>query len=69
MTHQQSITCTLVPESERLSTVDALFGINYVLRLEPAVFGFAETCAEHFHLLREFMMGYAEVKAILRAID
>ena len=139
MTNQESITSTLVPESERLAIADRLFGINYVLRLEPTVFGFAEqlaapgynggywqfhslanggfymaprtdtifdincpngfegklsadalgivaclyayshlsfgdgsfaeTCAEHYHWLREFMMGHAEVKAILRAID
>lgn len=30
---------------------------------------FSETCAEQYHLLREFMYGHAEVGAILRAID
>jgi len=30
---------------------------------------FAGTCAEHYHLLREYMFGHAEVRSILRAID
>jgi hypothetical protein len=30
---------------------------------------FAQVCAEHYHLLRDFMMENAEAKAILRAID
>lgn len=30
---------------------------------------FAQTCAEHYHLLREHMYGHPEVGAILRAID
>jgi hypothetical protein len=30
---------------------------------------FAQTCAKHFHLLREFMLESAEASAILRAID
>jgi Antirestriction protein len=30
---------------------------------------FAETCAEQFHLLREFMMDHAEAGAILAATD
>lgn len=128
----------VVPESERMSVVDKLFGISYVLQLEPTVFSmaerlaaayhgaywqfyavsnggfymaprsetifvvccengfegelsadalgvtaclyayshlsfgqgeFAQTCARHYHLLREFAMGHAEVRSILRAID
>lgn len=31
--------------------------------------GFAATCAQQYHLLREFMFGHAEVRAILGAID
>lgn len=31
--------------------------------------GFAEICAEQYHLLREFMFEHPEVGAILRAID
>ena len=30
---------------------------------------FAETCAEQYHLLREYMMDHAEAKAILAATD
>lgn len=30
---------------------------------------FTEACAEHYHLLREFMFEHAEVASILRAID
>ena len=30
---------------------------------------FAQVCAEHYHLLREFMMEHAEARAILRATD
>lgn len=144
------ISCQLVPESERMAFVDKLFGISYVLKLEPTVFRFAEqlaadynggywnfyalsnggfymaprngpqapgsdaifnvvcdndfegklsadglgivsclyaysnlsfgdgltsndafveACADHYHLLREYMFGHAEVRNILRAID
>ena len=30
---------------------------------------FGETCAEQFHLLREFVLGHAEAGAVLAAID
>lgn len=30
---------------------------------------FADTCARHYHLLREYMLEHAEAGAILRAID
>ena len=30
---------------------------------------FSETCAEHYHLLREFMLEHDEAGAMLRAID
>lgn len=134
----KTITNTIVPESERLAHVDRLFGIQYVLKLEPTVFrmaeriapeysgaywsfhalgngGFfmsprcdtefsircengyegklspdafgltacmyayshlsfgdgrlAETCANQYHLLREYLFEHPEAKAILRAID
>ena len=133
-----SIINTIVPESERLSFVDRLFGISYVIKLEPTVFTmaerlapqytggywqfhelgnggfymaprfdtefsiscengfkgklspdalgvaasmyafshlsfgdgrFAQTCAEHYHLLREFMFEHAEAGVILQATD
>ncbi len=134
----KSITNAIVPESQRMNVVDKLFGIQYVLVLEPAVFrfaetlapayagaywtfhttslggfymsprsdaifaiscdngyegnlsadalgmvacmyafshlsfgngAFAETCAEQFHMLREYVFQHPEAKAILRAID
>lgn len=40
-----TITSHLVPEADRLAFVDKLFGINYVLKLEPTVFRFAEQLA------------------------
>ena len=30
---------------------------------------FAQTCAEHYHLLRSYLFEHVEAKAILRAID
>lgn len=39
------ITSTIVPESDRLSFVDQLFGIRYVLTVEPTVFHMTETIA------------------------
>ena len=133
-----SLSSRVVPESERMSIVDKMFGIFYVLKLEPAVFSmaerlaadyhgaywefftlsnsgfymsprskaifavscengfegqlsadalgitaslysyshlsfgdgeFAQTCARHYHLLRDWAMAHVEAKAILRAID
>ena len=138
MTDINIITRHLVPEAHRMAFVDKLFGISYVLKLEPTVFRFAEqlatnydygywqffslsnggfymaprsnttfnmvcdngyegklsadalgivsclygfsnlsfgegafadTCANQYHLLREYIFGHPEVKAILRAID
>lgn len=31
--------------------------------------GFAQICAQHYHLLREYMLKHAEAGAILGAID
>lgn len=44
----KSITNTIVPESERLAFVDRLFGIQYVLKLEPTVFRMAERIAPDY---------------------
>ncbi len=44
----KSITCNVVPEAQRMAIVDKLFGIQYVLVLEPAVFRFAETLARKY---------------------
>lgn len=134
----KSITNTIVPEAARLAFVDKLFGISYVIKLEPTVFTMAEriapdytggywqfhelgnggmylaprfdtefaiccengfegklspdalgitaclyafshlsfgddrlaqTCAEQYHLLREYVFEHPEAKAILRATD
>ena len=134
----QIITSQLVPESERLAFVDKLFGISYVIKLEPTVFtmadriapayngaywnfhtisnggfymapradtifsvscengfegklsadalgiasclyayshlsfgdgAFAETCADKYHMLREYMFQHPEANGILLAID
>ena len=139
----QPIASRLVPEAERMAFVDRLFGIKYVLKLEPTVFhfaehlaadnkggywdfyelsnggfymaprtntvfavsfpngregemtadalgitaclytysnlsfgddrtgtgAFAETCAKHYYLLREFMFGHTEVQSILKATN
>ncbi len=43
-----TISSHLVPEAERMDTVDRLFGIKYVLKLEPTVFQFAEQLAENY---------------------
>lgn len=42
------ITNTIVPESDRMAIVDRLFGIAYVLKLEPAVFSNAEALSEEY---------------------
>jgi len=39
---------TIVPESERMNIVDGLFGMAYMLKLEPAVFSIAEALAEAY---------------------
>jgi hypothetical protein len=135
-----AVTRHLVPEDQRLTVVEKLFGIHFPLRLEPVIFGqtqkmtqgaysggywqfytldnggfymapdgdeiyqvvcdnywqgklsadalgivsclyayshlscsrdldFARICAEHYHLLREFMMDHDAVANILGAID
>ena len=44
-----SLSSRVVPESERMSVVDKLFGIGYILQLEPTVFRFAEQLAVTYH--------------------
>lgn len=44
----KTLTATIVPEAERLDYVDRLFGICYVLQLEPAVFHMAESLASDY---------------------
>ena len=43
-----TITNTIVPESERMNIVDDLFGMSYMLKLEPAVFRTAERLASEY---------------------
>jgi len=44
----KSITNIIVPESERMAFVDKLFGIGYVIKLEPTVFTMAERIAPQY---------------------
>ncbi len=44
----KSITCTVVPEPERLSFVEKLFGLRYVTLLEPTVFDMAGMLAADY---------------------
>ena len=138
MNNLDSVSSHCVPDADRLTFTAELFGINFPMRLEPAVFdmagrlapeynggywqfyglsnggfymapqsdtvfevscensfegqlsadalgiaaclyvyshlsfgqgAFAETCARQYHWLRDFMLGHAEVSAILGAID
>lgn len=43
-----------------------LYGYSHLSFGEDAL---AETCADHFHWLREFALGHDEVGGILRAVD
>jgi len=138
MNNTETITCTRVPEDQRINHAGDLFGINFPLKLEPFIYGitdriaeeytggywdffslrnggfymapssnetfrvscengyegtmsadalgivaclyaysnlsfrgdeFAQTCAEHYHLLREYMLEHAEVGSMLGAVD
>jgi hypothetical protein len=53
-----SIISTIVPESERMAVVDRLFGLSYVLKLEPMVFTMAE------HLSSQYNGGYWQFHAL-----
>ena len=44
----KSITNIIIPEPERTTFVDKLFGISYALRLEPTVFSLAERLASQY---------------------
>jgi hypothetical protein len=44
-----SLSSRVVPESERISIVDKMFGLSYVLKLEPTVFRFTERLAADYH--------------------
>jgi len=62
----------LVSKSGGQMTADALGITACLYAYSNLSFGsgaFAETCAEHYHLLRKFAMYHTEVRSILRAID
>jgi hypothetical protein len=42
------ITCTTVPESERMNVADTLFGVRYVTLLEPTIFNMAGMLAAEY---------------------
>jgi hypothetical protein len=44
----QAITNAIVPETDRMNIVDRLFGLGYVLKLEPTVFNIAEALADEY---------------------
>jgi len=53
-------------------TADALGIVACLYAYSNLSFGdgeFAQTCAEHYHLLREYMFEHPEVQLILAAID
>lgn len=43
-----SISITTVPESERMDTVDRIFGVRYVTQFEPTVFNMAGMLASEY---------------------
>ena len=47
-TSSDTVTSQIVPEASRMDTVDRLFGLRYVLQLEPTVFRFAESLADNY---------------------
>jgi hypothetical protein len=42
-TNEAHVTRQIVPEASRMDTVDKLFGLQYVLKLEPLVFPICRT--------------------------
>lgn len=52
--------------ADAFGVVCCLYALSHLSFGEGA---FAETCAEHFHLLREFALDHAEMGSILRATD
>jgi len=53
--------------ADALGIVCCLYAYSLLSFDQIAVF--SETCAEHYHLLREFMLEHADAGAMLRAID
>ena len=48
-TETQTISRALVPERDRTDLVDALFGLNFPLQLEPCVFAVASELSSDYH--------------------
>ena len=44
-----TVTRTLVPEGQRLSIIESLFGHHFPLQIEPIVYGITERMAEAYH--------------------
>jgi len=53
-----SVTSQLVPDAKRMQCVDRLFGLSYVLKLEPTVFNMAE------HLAPEYTGAYWQFQTL-----
>lgn len=53
--------------ADALGIVVSLYAFSHLSFGGPSKF--AETCAEHYHLLREYVFRHDEVDAILRAVD
>ncbi len=48
MSQSQKVSKLLIPDAQRLQMVERLFGICYVLKLEPLIFRFAETLTSNY---------------------
>ncbi|MDO8311586.1 MAG: hypothetical protein Q7T25_06575 [Sideroxyarcus sp.] len=42
------ITCKLVPEDRRMDVTAALFGIDFPMRLEPAIYNITEMLSQDY---------------------
>ena len=47
-TAQIHVTHELVPEDQRMATVERLFGLHFPLQIEPTIFGITERMAEDY---------------------
>ena len=43
------ITCELVPEDQRMTVAERLFGIHFPLKLEPVIYGITDRMAEDYN--------------------
>ena len=49
MTKQTTVTRVLVPEDQRLTITERLFGVWFPMRIEPVVYTFAERLSGDYH--------------------